>query len=332
MENFWIVLEKILVMFVLISLGFIFRKRGYLNSGAAQSVSALLVDVIYPSLVFTQMLKTINVSALKELWYMPLLAMFVMITALLVAIVITLFFCKEEKRSVVNFLIMVFNWIYLPLPIVEGLFGAEGIKMILLTNVGCQIMLWSVGIWTLKGTKPDWRSLKEILINPGLIATFAGVLIAVLWKDANNLENANFHNAGLLFKSASILTQALSMLGSLTIPLSLLITGIQLGALHFTSLRASKEVWLVITGRLILAPLITILLIYIITLLGFYIPHVQRMTLYLIALMPVAISCSIITERYNQDSELAAKSIFYSTLLSILTVPITYLVISYFGL
>jgi predicted permease len=319
-------------MFILIALGLIFRKRGYLDGAAAQSVSTLLVDVIYPALDFTQMLRTVNAAALRELWYVPLLAMVVMLIALMTGILVSSLFCRKEAKPVISFLIMVFNWIYLPLPIIEGLFGQEGIKMILLANVGCQIMLWSVGIWTVQGTKPDWRSLKEIVVNPGLIATVIGILIAVLWKEANYLEMADIKQGGIIFKSVAIMVQALSMLGSLTIPLSLLLTGVQLGALHFGSLRFSKELFVIVLSRLVLAPLITIFVFYIAALIGLNIPLVQRMTLYLISLMPVAVTCSIITERYNSDTELAAKSIFYSTFLSILTVPIAYSMISFLGL
>lgn len=65
---------------------------------------------------------------------------------------------------------------------------------------------------------------------------------------------------------------------------------------------------------------------------GLAIGEVPRLTGYLIAAMPVAISCSIVTERFTGETDLAAKSIFYSTLLSIVTVPVFYFVVRCFNL
>jgi len=51
---------------------------------------------------------------------------------------------------------------------------------------------------------------------------------------------------------------------------------------------------------------------------------VARLTTYLIAAMPVAISCSIVTERFGGTVCLRRAPFFYSTLWSILTVPALY--------
>ena len=48
--------------------------------------------------------------------------------------------------------------------------------------------------------------------------------------------------------------------------------------------------------------------------------------------MPVAISCSVMAERYGGDVPLAAQGIFYSTLFSLLTVPAMFFLIQRFGL
>ena len=45
------------------------------------------------------------------------------------------------------------------------------------------------------------------------------------------------------------------------------------------------------------------------------------MVAYIIACMPIAVSCSMFTERFGGDTSLAARGIFYSTLFSIVTVP-----------
>ena len=65
---------------------------------------------------------------------------------------------------------------------------------------------------------------------------------------------------------------------------------------------------------------------------GVTIPTETRMIIYLIAAMPVAISCSVMTERFRGDTTLAAEGIFYSTFFSLLTVPGIFFLIQLYGL
>ena len=53
---------------------------------------------------------------------------------------------------------------------------------------------------------------------------------------------------------------------------------------------------------------------------------------YLIATMPVAISCSMFTERFGGDVSLGAQGILYSTFFSLLTVPAMFFLIQRLGL
>jgi len=330
MNDLTIVVLRILAMFLVMAIGWFARWKGYLKENIGQTMSRLLVDLIFPALVFTQMLKTVTPAVIRAGWYIPLLGVGLMVVAQIVAWIFMPFFCGRDKKNTAVFLVAMPNWIYLPLPIVQGLFGAAGVSDILLYNVGFQFALWSIGVWTLRPTVPDIRSLKGLCLNPGLLATAAGILLALVWPDAARLVADRPFSFFLL--PISSVFQALDMLGSLTIPLSLLITGVQLGCLDLSDYFPSRKVVGVLLARLILAPLLTVLLFQAFARLGIRLGEVSRMTGYLIAAMPVAISCSIVAERFEGDAALAAKSIFYSTLFSVVTVPVFYFLVRYFNL
>lgn len=71
-----------------------------------------------------------------------------------------------------------------------------------------------------------------------------------------------------------------------------------------------------------MGPLCTLLAFRGLGWLGWSIPEVPRRVALLIAAMPVAVTCGIITERYGGDTELAARGIFATTLVSLVTVPL----------
>ena len=122
------------------------------------------------------------------------------------------------------------------------------------------------------------------------------------------------------------------LIGGLTIPLSLVVTGAQLGGLDLSDHRPSATLTGVTLTRLLLAPAVTIALIWLVWRSGFAIPEEARMVAYLIAAMPVAISCSIFTDRFGGDTSLAARAIFATTLFSIVTVPAIFYIIQRIGL
>ncbi len=128
------------------------------------------------------------------------------------------------------------------------------------------------------------------------------------------------------------LVQALAMVGSLTIPMSLLAIGAQLGELTIAIHRFPRVLWGVLLARLVFAPLATVAVGFALMNMGATIPTETRMIIYLIAAMPVAISCSVMTERFGGDTALAAEGIFYSTFFSLLSVPGIFFLIQRFGL
>ncbi len=319
-SDWLIVLLKIASMFLVILAGWVARHRRYLTAETTGTLSRFVVDITIPAMVFAQMLRTVNPASLCACWFEPLLGGGIFLLGFLLGLLILPVCRRKDQRGTFVFLIAVANWIYLPLPIVQALYGDEGVRTILLFNVGATLVLWSLGVWTLRGGKPDLHSLRELALNPGLVATALGIFIALLIPASRTMETAaSFHSAFTL--SGGAIVQALAMVGNLTIPLSLIVTGAQLGGLDLSDHHPSRTLFGVLAGRLLLTPLILVLLVWLGARCGLTLPHVPLMICYIIAAMPVAVSCSIFTDRFGGDTSLAARAIFYSTLLSIVTVP-----------
>jgi hypothetical protein len=325
-----VVLVKIAAMFLVIVVGWLARRRGFLAAEFTATLSRLVVDVAFPALVFTQMLRTVDAGALRAEWFSPLLSALIIFGAYFVGLAASPLFCGPAQRNTFIFLVTIPNWVFLPLPIAEALYGAAGVRTVLLCNAGAQLVLWSFGVWILHGGIR--QALQNLLTNTGLWATALGIVLALLFPAVRGLETINAATASLGGVLGGALVQALAMVGSLTIPLSLLTIGAQLGELTIVLHRFRRPLWGVMLARLILAPLVILALGYAAMRAGVRIPDTTRMVCYLIATMPVAISCSVMTERYGGDVPLAAEGTFYSTLFSLLTVPAMFWLIQRFGL
>ena len=104
----------------------------------------------------------------------------------------------------------------------EAMYGANGVRVILLCNVGAQLMLWSLGVYILHADLAPRQAARQILTNPGLIATVAGVVMAIAVPSARHWEMLPAGNASVPTLAAGATVQALALVGSLTIPLQLL--------------------------------------------------------------------------------------------------------------
>jgi predicted permease len=325
-----VVFLKIAAMFLVIVGGWLARRRGFLAADFTATLSRLVVDVAFPALVFTQMLRTVNAAALREGWQGPLLCGLLIFIAYFTGLLLAPVFSGRAQRNTFIFLTAIPNWLFLPLPIVQALYGDTGVRTVLLCNVGAQIVLWSFGVWILHGQMR--QAAKNLYTNTGLWATALGIAIALLIPAARNLETIDPASAPLGMMLPGALVQALAMVGSLTIPMSLLAIGAQLGELTIAIHRFPRVLWGVLLARLVFAPLVTVACGFALMKMGATIPAETRMIVYLIAAMPVAISCSVMTERFGGDTMLAAEGIFYSTFFSLLTVPGIFWLIQRYGL
>lgn len=315
MSGGWlVVLQKTSALFLIMVAGWIVARRGLWKPEASLTLSRFLVDFVYPCYVIAQFLRTVDGEILRLHWYVPVLGFLVIAIGQAVGLAASPLVRDPVRRRTVVFLASLTNWIYLPLPIAEGLFGADGVRSILLMNVGCTAAIWTIGIATLNPGMTPRESLRHVLTNRGILATAAGLLLAVYVPALRNGA------PGLPFLKPVL--EAADLLGALTIPLSLLIIGTRLGEQPLTTLRPEPALWGVLALRLLAAPLVALGLVRLLAACGWPIPEAPRFSFLLVAAMPPALSCTLFTERYNGDSLLSAKAVFLGTLASLATVPL----------
>ena len=327
---FQVVFLKIAMMFLVIVAGWFARRRGLLSAELSSAMSMGVVDAAFPALVFTQILRTVNPGSLAQDAFAPVYCGLLIGIAYVAGVATAPWFCSEKEKRTYVFLVTIPNWVFLPLPIAQALYGDSGVRTVLLCNVGAQMLLWSFGVWILHGSMKE--AVKQLTSNVGLWATAAGILLGLMFPAARELEGMDPARASGLKLFFGACVQAVAMVGSLTIPLSLLAIGAQLGGLTGRVPRLTRTLAGVVTARLLVGPLLTVAVIATLARLGLGLPEEMRMVLYLIAAMPVAISCSVMAERFAGETALAAAGIFYSTFFSLVTVPLVFLVVRRFGL
>lgn len=319
------ILSKILISLCLIFVGWLGARRLARGVEAARLAAVvgilgrLVLDVSLPALAFTAIVRTTAPGSQRAAWLIPLLGFGLCAVAALVGAAIAGVTARPALRRTLTFVIGVPNWIYLPLPIAAGLYGEIGTRTVLLCNVGALVWLWTFGVFILSGRASLGTALRVVSARPGLWATLAGVAVGLMapWaKDSAGATSLQSQPAAFIW---TVLFQALELLGTLTTPLALLVTGAQLAELRDKARPRGREFAAALTGRLLLAPLLTFAVLR--WLPGLLAPA-ERATVALIAAMPVAVSCTLFTREFGGDDGLAATSIVWSTVAALLTVPL----------
>lgn len=303
------------VLFLVGVAGWFSRRRGWLGEPATTGLGRICVDICFPALTFVQMLQIVGQRGAAQQGSILLVGAVLMTVALLGGWALMRSLPAPVMRTAWLAAAMP-NWVFLPLPIATVLYGADGLATVLLVNAIAQFYLWTTSVGILRGFRKTMKSGLIHLLNPGLLATALGAVIAACWAPSRDW----IHRPDLMGHALRLLETA----GSLTIPLSMLVTGSQLGAIPKGS-RPNAVVWRATGARLIWIPLITMLVLWLLAH-GIGLPASVWRTAVLIAAMPVAISCGVLVERYGGSTSLVGQMTLVTTAVSLVTVPILMLV------
>lgn len=302
MADLYPVLEQLLLMGVLIALGYYLNQSGKIEQAAEKGIAELTIDIAFPALIFTNIVKDFDLSMFRQYLIVPFSALIITLLSIMIVIIVTrsLNYSRREQEEFA-FVTVFSNNIFVGAPICLALFGAQGLILAILYDFGMQLILWTVGIWLLKdsGQNADSHFLANIFSPPvvglllGLVVVFSGVSMP----------------AAVINITDSI--------GAITIPLAMIFIGLQLAKSTFAEVMGNKKVYLLTSLRLLLFPVLVYFGLGL-----FPIQPLLRSVMTILAAMPVFASSSVIMEKYGHQSGFASAAIFATIVFMALTLPV----------
>jgi predicted permease len=175
----------VLPVFALIGIGTALRRIGWLTGEADASLLKLVVNFLYPCLIFENVLSNDALRQPSNLAFAPLVGFVTMGLAIGGAFYAgrVLGLTQGHGLRTFAFAVGINNSGYIPIPLMAALFGRDSLGVLLVHNVGCEAAIWTVGILVLSGLSltEGWKKL----LNPPVFA----LLLAV----TGNLANAASH-------------------------------------------------------------------------------------------------------------------------------------------
>lgn len=311
------ILSQILILYVLIAIGFIAGKTGYLPKTSGQVVSKLVMRVTMPALILSKMLSA-DFSADNYFDGIKLIA--IAIIFLLIVFFVTRPFTKlmkipEKSRNVYSIQTLFGNVIFFAFPLFQALFGDIGVIYALFFNIGNDLLLWTLGIYLAGRHKGSQGSnLLKHIFNPNFIVFLIGIVLVCTGLNSK-LES-------------TVVYEASDMIGKATSPLSMMFIGLVLANSKGVFKNFGKKMLTVVMSiqKQLIIPIVTGLILLFAVKME-WISSVVMMVAVMQLAMPVGTMTVSIAAEYDSDYEMAADGVFISTLLSIFTLPlIAYLI------
>ena len=295
-------LTKLALFVIVILIGMIGAKKKILKADFNRGLTWLVINVFLVASIFSSVLSmdASSLSAREFGTIMLLLWVTYLLTYLISGIVTRLLPIKGEKAAQLEMLMSAVNTLFITLPVVETIYGAKGAFIVALGCIPFNVIIYTYGIARLRGSREGGFRLKDILSTP-LLATVAATLLFLLRVPV-----------------PAAVRGILSSLSAATVPLSMLLVGSSLGNIKLAKALRDKSMILLAAERFLLAPLITFFVMKL-----FGVDPMLRNIMVITAATPSAIIVTALSIQNGIDGEYSSEGILVTTLLSMITLPIT---------
>ncbi|MDT8717959.1 AEC family transporter [Clostridium sp. 19966] len=295
------VITQVIILFLIIFVGIYARKRNFINKTINDGLSRLLINVTLPLMVFNSFTSKISRDMIANAEKIFIYAVIIH-AAIIIFSKIAYFKTSKEQRGVAKFVTLFSNSGFMGYPILNGLYGNVGVFYCAIFGIVFNVFMFTYGIMVLKeeNDKNFLSQLKKIISNPVIISMIAGMLVFLF-----NI------------KLPYVLSTAISSVGSITPPLSMIIVGSMLAGTDIKSAVSGKNVYILSFIRLLAMPIFSWLILK-----ALGAPSLIIDIIVLLEAMPAASNVAMLTIEYGGDELLSVKSIFVSTVLSMISIPI----------
>lgn len=299
---FILIFEQLMKMFFIMLLAIMCYKIKLVSQEGNRSVSNLLLFIVNPCLILTVYQTDYDPELVRGL----ILAFLAAVITHIAGILISALLIRPESNP--DYCIERFNSIYsncgfIGIPLINSVLGGTGVFYITAYMVVFNLLTWTHGV-ILMEKKCSLKNLREGLISPMFLATFSAVVLFFLQ-----------------FKIPEVLLDSMNYVADMNTPLAMMVAGFSVAQSDIPKMLKNPRLYYVCAIKLILIPVITVPL-----LLLMHLPKTVSITILVAAACPAAATGTMMAIRYKQNYTYSSEIFALSTVLSIITIPVTVMI------
>lgn len=295
-----VVINQMIILFLLMAMGYIIVRTGILNMVFRDNLSTFIVNVTMPLMMISSVTSTTPVGDANDVILVFIIS--ILTYALLPFIAILLAKClrvPKEDNNLYLYMTIFSNIGFMGFPVIQSIFGEGAIFYAAIFNMIFNFMNFSLGIRLMSDKRKGSFSVKKFL-RPGIFGAIFALIIFF---------------TGIILPSP--LVDSMKNLGDTTSPLAMIVIGMSLAEIPFKSVFTEIRLYPYTLIKQVIIPI-----------LSWYVLRniisnelILGITVIVIA-MPVATSAVLFSSEYDGNTNLATKSVFITTLASLVTIPV----------
>jgi len=307
---------QVVFILVLMSIGFMARKRGVISATGTSEMVRVLIAIIYPCLIFSSVTR-LDSQQLASNWIMPVMALAIAGTGFLLGLVALRMMKQVDQKRAGAFLFQntINNYLFLPLPLVMLLWKDEGVALLVFASLGFELTVWTIGVFLFNRSSQLSEGIR-MMFGPPLIA----LIFSLGWVCLRDLTGLQLPGTGffadLTHRLLELLHIGTDTIGKATVAVSMIVSGSRISALNIGK-AFDLQVWIVAVLRLVVTPVVFILLLKQIPM-----GEMAYGILCVVAVMPAAVASLVFSERFGGDSDFIAATLLITHLAAVVTIPL----------
>lgn len=298
MMDFTGLFEMQAMLFLVMILGMILKRRGMIDAGGKTLLTDLVIQVTLPASILKSFQMEFNRQILISCMVIAVAAVLIQLGSYLLGMILYPGL-PESRKKVLQYATICSNAGILGNPIAEGIFGGLGLLYASIYVIPQRVFMWSVGL-TYFTEAPNKRTLvKKVLTHPCIVSVMIGFMIML-----GQIELPGF------------LTATIRTVGNANTFLAMMLVGTILADVPLRSLPDKETIYYSFV-RLFLVPFLVFA--------GCHLGHADSLVTgvaVVLSGMPAASITAVMASKYGKDEIFATKCVVLSTLLSMITVPV----------
>ena len=297
-----VILMQMVQLFLVIGLGYFLFKVKILDVELNKRLTTLLLAVTTPALIISSVLSTTEYLPFTDILFVFLVGILVYIVLPILGwILVKIMRIPLPQQGLYIFMTVFSNIGFMGFPVMKAIFGNDAVFYTALFNMLFNLLVFSVGTGIMGyGTGRKMNFNPKDLLSPGVIASLVALVIY--------MAKIQFPN---------VISSTITMIGDITTPIAMLIIGSTLANIPLKEVFSELRIYPYTFIKQVIIPALA----YPVLRLFIQDPLILGVTLIMIS-MPVANSAVLFATEYDGDVSLAAKAVFMTTLLSIVTIPL----------
>lgn len=297
--NIGVIFNQMIVLSIVMVIGYVANKKDILNEMVNKKISSLILNITSPALILSSVLNQDKKGDSTVLLLVVFLGICLYIILPFIGIFIgKILKVKKEDEKLYQFMTIFANVGFMGFPVIESIYGTEAVFFAAIINLIFNVLCFSYGVYLISDNDKVSFDIK-LLLNPGIVVSIFSIIIYI---------------TGIKFPF--VIKETSSIVGEITVPLAMMLIGSSLAQIPIKDVFSEKRLYPYTFIKQIVIPII----IYFI-LKPFVINQMILGVIVILSAMPVGTIAIMFTNEYGGNVSLASKTIFITTISSVITIP-----------